>query len=348
MTPRLTIILRLLSVVIVTVCIYFISQSLFTESKKIIKIAFLGSKNDEDYFGSLAFKETVERISGGKISVLIYPSGQFCGNEQECVEGLRAGTLEIHMTTFGFLSAFYPPAIAIDFPYILNDDTQAECVFQGELVDSLRDKVLANKSNIRLMTIGNTGGWRAFANNKRPITNYDDFSGLKFRVISSDLHFQFIRALSASPTPVPWSELYTAVSEGVVDGTNNSLPDLVSVNLHKSLKYYSVDNNQYMGALWWYSEKKWNGLSATEQEWVEQGFTALRLATINLPKKNLSDSITTIERVGGTINFITQIEREKIKSKILPVLYQWYRSQFSSEWLDRFEKIVASCPSEVR
>ena len=340
---KVTIFLRVLSAALVLGSLFMITQSLDTESKKLIKIAFLGSKTDEDWFGSVSFKEAVERASGGKIKVLIYTSGQFCGNEGECVEGLRSGILDVHMTTFGFLSAFYPPAIAIDLPYVLENDQQAECVFSGPLFEKVQNQVLESGAGLRLMTIGNTGGWRVFANNTRPIYRLEDFEGLKIRVIASDLHLRFMRALGANPTPIPWSEVYTSVAEGVVDGTNNSIPDLVSINLHKSLKYYSVDNNAYMGAMWWYSDRNWQKLNAQEKEWVEEGFAALRETTLSLPKQEFAKSVKAIEDDGGQINQIDPVERKRIVDTATPVLREWYLEQFGSEWLDYFDKAAKDC-----
>src|SRR6056297_3007746 len=130
-----------------------------------INVVFLANEADEDYDGSLVFKDWVESRSNGRIAVEIFPGGQLCGNPNECIEGLQSGILDVFITTIGGLSNVYPPAQVMDVPYMFSNDRVAECALanDSDFFQALHDAVLDETGNMRLMTIGNTGGWRNFA-----------------------------------------------------------------------------------------------------------------------------------------------------------------------------------------
>ncbi|HAT25879.1 MAG TPA: C4-dicarboxylate ABC transporter substrate-binding protein, partial [Gammaproteobacteria bacterium] len=139
-----------------------------------IRISLLGTSEDEDYDGALAFKHYVESRSDSAIAVELYPSGQFCSTERECLEALQAGVLQVFMFTTGGFGSVYGPAQVLDLPYVFRDDAVAECVLDGPIVDLLSQTVLEAELGIRLMTVSNTGGWRNFATTERPILTPED------------------------------------------------------------------------------------------------------------------------------------------------------------------------------
>jgi TRAP-type transport system periplasmic protein len=79
------------------------------------------------------------------------------------------------------------------------------------------------------MTIGNTGGWRNYANTERRVAAPADLAGLKMRTVPADLPQELARALGAAPTPIPWPELFTSLQTGVVEGTANGITDIMSM-----------------------------------------------------------------------------------------------------------------------
>ena len=123
---------------------------------KTIKIGFLGSETDEDWEGSIVFKDYVESHTNGAIAVEIYPSAQFCGNFRECIEGVQAGTLEVTISTIGGFGNIFPAGQVLDIPYMFRDDRIAECVFDGPFTRELREAVLHEIPSLRLMAIDGT------------------------------------------------------------------------------------------------------------------------------------------------------------------------------------------------
>jgi tripartite ATP-independent transporter DctP family solute receptor len=308
----------------------------------VIGIGILASKEDEDYFGASAFKDYVERRTGGRVAVKIYTSGQFCGGERECVEYLQGGVLDVFMTTFGGFGNFFPEGQAFELPYIFDGDSVAECVLDGPILDALRAETLSRGLGLRLMTVGNTGGWRDFATVARPVISPADLKGLKIRTTPAQLEQEMVRALGANPTPIAFSELYLALATGVVEGTKNSVQDIVGMRLEEHVKFVTLDNHAYMGAMWWYSDKRWEALPDDLRPIVEAGFSELRRVTRALPKERQQAALDRFKAAGGAVHVPTEAERAAFKAASAP-MRDWYAGKYGDAWLQRIDAAVAGC-----
>ena len=168
------------------------------------------NENDEDYDGLVVFKNYVESASNGAISVELFIGTQLCSKGAECLQGVADGSIDIYISTSGGAAGIFPYVQVLDLPYLMGSDRVAEHVLAGDFTRKMRELALADSNGkIRLMTIGNTGGWRNFANTRRPVKQPSDMKGLKIRTVVADLPQELVRALGASPTPIPWPELFT-------------------------------------------------------------------------------------------------------------------------------------------
>jgi len=311
-----------------------------------LKIAFLGSEEDEDYDGSLVFKSRVESDSNGSLAVEIYPNGRFCSNEDECSEALLDGRLDIFITTNGGLAGWYPPAQFLDLPYLFPNDAVAECVFDGPLTAKLREAVLNDVGAVRLMAIGNTGGWRNIATTEKPVRSPADVEGLKLRTIPADIQINLVEALGGSPTPIAWPEVYTSLATGVVDGTKNGITDIVGMQFQDSLNYLILDGHAYMGAMWWINEGNYQGLSDEEKRIVYNGFQELKWTTRKMPKLKAVEAYEKFREAGGEIYSPTEEEKQAFQEAAQPV-WEWYEENFGSEWIDAATSAVTDCETQL-
>jgi TRAP-type C4-dicarboxylate transport system substrate-binding protein len=310
-----------------------------------IRIAFLASKDDEDYLGALAFKQSVEAAMPGRIAVEIFPSGQFCGSERECIEAMQSGVLEMHQTTIGGLAALFGQVQVLDLPYSFRDDAVVECVMDGAVPKAIGDAILKLGLNLRLMAIGNTGGWRSFATRSTALQGADDLSGLRIRTLPSALEQQMVRDLGAAPMALPWSEVYGALSAGLLDGVKNSPQDIVGMKLDDHIRHLLVDRHSYMAALWWYSEPKWRRLPDDIKPVVQQGFAALARATREASLARERPAIEAFVRRGGTIVNASAEQRAELKRRVSG-LRDWYRERFGLPWLTALDEEIARCEAE--
>lgn len=315
-------------------------------AEKTLKIAFLGSPDDEDYDGSLVFKNYVESTSNGEIAVEIYPSGRFCSNADECSEALLDGRLEVYITTNGGLAGWYPPAQFLDLPYLLPNDRVAECVFDGPLVGKIREAVLKDVGAARLMAVSNTGGWRNIATTTKQVKTPDDVKGLKLRTIGAEIQIELVKSMGGNPTPIAWPEVYTSLGTGVVEGTKNGITDIVNMKFQDHLKFISLDGHAYMAALWWMNEDAFQGLPRDQQRIVYDGFQFLKQTARVLPMRKGVDAFETFRKAGGTVYSPTASEKAAFQKAAQPV-WQWYRKNFGNDWVDAAQDAVKTCEKQL-
>jgi TRAP-type C4-dicarboxylate transport system substrate-binding protein len=308
------------------------------------------NEQDEDYDGLVVFKNYVENASNGAIAVEIFMGTQLCAKGEECLAGVADGSIDIYISTSGGAAGLFPYIQVLDLPYLMTDDRIAEKVLTGDFVRFLRAKALADsQGTIRLMTIGNTGGWRNYANTKGRITGPGDLAGLKMRTVPADLPQALATTLGASPTPIPWPELFTSLQTGVVEGTANGITDIMSMKFPDAgLKYITLDGHSYMGAFWWMSEARWQSLSEAQKRIVLDGFAALQQATFASPKRKEIAAYADFKAAGGEVYVPTPEEKAAFQAASAP-MRDWFKANVAGgeETLAAFDAAVAAATAAV-
>ena len=308
------------------------------------------NENDEDYDGLIVFKNYVESASNWAIEVELFIGTQLCSKGAECLQGVADGSIDVYISTSGGAAGIFPYVQVLDLPYLMADDRVAEHVLSGKFTRTVSKMALENSGDkIRLMTIGNTGGWRNFANTKRRVQSPSDMEGLKIRTVVADLPQELVRALGASPTPIPWPELFTSFQTGVVEGSKNGITDIMGMKFHDAgLQYVTLDGHAYMGALWWMSNDKFMSLPNDMRTIVVDGFAQLQQATFASPKRKSIQAYADFVAGGGDLYVPTPEEKAAFKSAAAPV-YDWFKANVDGgeEVFDALTSAVAAAESEL-
>lgn len=291
------------------------------------------NENDEDYDGLVVFKNYVEAASNGAIEVEMFIGTQLCATGEECLEGVAEGSIDIYIATSGGTASLFPFVQVLDLPYLMADDRVAESVLDNgsPFIATMRDMVRESSGDaIRLMTIGNTGGWRNFANTKRRVAEPADMEGLKIRTVVADLPQELVKALGASPTPIPWPELFTSFQTGVVEGSKNGITDIMGMKFPDAgLQYVTLDGHAYMGALWWMSNTNFLAMPEDMRAVVVDGFYALQQATFASPKRKSIDAYAEFVKGGGDLYVPTPAQKAAFKDAAAPV-YDWFKGNVTN------------------
>lgn len=308
------------------------------------------NENDEDYDGLVVFKNYVEAASNGAIAVELFIGTQLCSNGAECLQGVADGTIDVYVSTSGGASGIFPYVQVLDLPYLMADDRIAEHVLSGDFTRKMRNMALEDSGGtIRLMTIGNTGGWRNFANTKRRIAEPADMEGLKIRTVVADLPQELVRALGASPTPIPWPELFTSFQTGVVEGSKNGITDIMGMKFPDAgLQYVTLDGHAYMGALWWMNNEKFTSMPEDMRRVVVDGFYALQQATFASPKRKSIAAYEEFVAGGGDLYVPTPAQKAAFKAGAAPV-FDWFKANVGrgDEIFEALTTAVAEAEVEV-
>lgn len=284
------------------------------------------NEQDEDYDGLVVFKNYVEAASNGAIEVELFIGTQLCGNGAECLQGVADGSIDIFISTAGGAAGIFPYIQVLDLPYLLTDDRLAERVLTDDtFTKTMRDMMLASSGDkIRLMTIGNTGGWRNFANTQKRVQSPADLAGMKLRTVDAELPQELVTALGASPTPIPWPELFTSLQTGVVVGTKNGITDIMNMKFPDAgVKYMTLDGHGYMGAFWFMSNDRFMEMPEDMRRVVVDGFYQLQQATFASPKRKSIQAYEDFVAAGGDLYVPTPEEKQAFLDAAQPV-YEWF------------------------
>lgn len=257
----------------------------------------------------------------------VFIGTQLCAKGAECLQGIADGSFDIYVGTSGGAAGIFPYVQVLDLPYLMSSDRIAEHVLQGDFTRTMREMALEDSNGaIRLMTIGNTGGWRNFANTKRKITRPSDMEGLKIRTVVADLPQVLVKAMGASATPIPWPELFTSFQTGVVDGSKNGITDIMNMKFPDAgLKFVTLDGHAYMGALWWMNNEKFMSMPENLRQIVLDGFYAAQQATFASPKRKSIQAYADFVDGGGTLYVPSPEEKAMFKDSAAPV-YDWFKA----------------------
>ena len=303
------------------------------------------NENDEDYDGLIVFKDYVESASNGAIEVELFVGTQLCSKGAECLQGIADGSIDVYGSTAGGAAGIFPYVQVFDLPYLMSSDRVAEevLVMDGDFTRELREMALSDSGGlIRLMTIGNTGGWRNFANTQRRVTQPSDLEGLKIRTIVAELPQELVRALGASPTPIPWPELFTSFQTNVVEGSKNGITDIMGMKFPEAgLKYLTLDGHAYMAAMWWMNNDSFASMPEGLRRVVVDGFYALQQATFASPKRKSIRAYAEFKEIGGDLYVPSPEEKAMFKDAASPV-YAWFQDN-----VDGGEKIYDALTDAV-
>ena len=283
---------------------------------KTIKFANQNAVGHPVVLGMEKFKEVVESKSGGKIKVNLFPGGTL-GSDQANVSAIQGGALEMVSLNSGILASQVKDFEVFDFPFMFANAAEADAVVDGPFGKKMHAK-LADKGIIALGYF--ELGFRNLTNGKRAINKVSDIEGLKLRVIPNAINVDWVKALGANPTPLPFPELYAALEQGAVDGQENPVATINSAKLYEVQKHMVLSNHQYNPQSVLMSKKFWDGLSAAEKKIVDDAMVEASKYQ-RTQSRNLSASITdNLRKNGMQITTLPASEMAILRDKMKPVI----------------------------
>ena len=257
------------------------------------------------------FKDEVERRSNGDIKVTIYPNGTL-GSQKAMLEQLTRGIIQAVSISEGGIAPFYPEIAAFSIPYLFREVDVAYEVFDGPLGEFLKED-MAKKTGMRPLAWGEDAGFRHLTNSLRPIKSPADVKGLKIRTMPVPAHMAMIKALGGSPTPVSWSELYTALQTKVVDGEENPISNIRTARLEEVQKYLTLDGHLYSFVAIYVNEKWFQSLPAEYQQILLASAKLSAQSTRYLSRVNESIDLDYLQSKGMQVYSPTSEEKEAFR-----------------------------------
>ncbi|MGR4069209.1 C4-dicarboxylate TRAP transporter substrate-binding protein [Halomonas sp. LR3S48] len=272
--------------------------------------------------------ETIAERSDGELTVRVFPNSQL-GSDEDVVEQIRSGANVAVLIDAGRLSEYQSELGILSAPYLVEEHTDYDRITSSELYQEWVES-LAESSGLRLLNYNWFQGSRHMLTQKL-VETPEDLNGVRVRTINSPVWLRTIESMGATPTPLPWSEVYSALQLGAIDGAEAQLTAAEGQNLHEVITHIALTGHIHL----------MTGL-ATSEQWYQSLPEELRtILDEELHKAGAEASQATVdaqdavrERMEAEGVTFTEVDVELFRERVSGVYeelgYDQYRDQLTS------------------
>ncbi|MDI3546896.1 MAG: TRAP-type transport system periplasmic protein [Halanaerobiales bacterium] len=280
------------------------------------------------------FEYLVNKLTAGRVQVKSYPNSSL-GDQVATLQQTRKGTIEMTNVASGVLaSAMYEPLSLFDIPYLFKSTavawelTRLDNPFTKRVVEEVREKTGLRIIGIQPM------GFRHFTNDVRPIKEPKDLKGLKIRTMQVKPHIKMVEAMGGLPTPIPFSELYTSLQTGVVDGQENATMNIMAQHFDEVQKYMTLDGHVLLLAITMVNDKWFSSLPEDIQAKILEAEDGARTAATGLNFIKDATGLKELKKRGMEIYSPTAEEMNKFKEATQKPVIEYLKGKIDQEYFD--------------
>ncbi|MBT9550113.1 MAG: TRAP transporter substrate-binding protein [Hydrogenophaga sp.] len=287
--------------------------------ERTLKFGLNGPEGHPAVAGMKKFKDAVEAKSGGKMKVNIFLNGAL-GSDQAVVSALKGGTIEMAVMNSGILASEAKELAIFDFPFLFANEKESDAIVDGPV---------GKKMHALLEAKGIVGlsywelGYRQITNSKRAIVKVEDIEGLKLRVIPNPINVDWVKALGANPTPLPFPEVYAALEQKAIDGQENPVSVIASNKFWEVQKHITLTNHQYNPQSVIFSKKVWDSLTPAEKKIIDESSDEAAKAQREAARGAVAKNLDLLKQNGMTVSQFPPAEVAKLRTKMQPVIAKY-------------------------
>lgn len=289
------------------------------------------------------FAKKAAELTKGKVKVEVYANSALYKDKEE-MEALQLGSVQMLAPS---LAKFGPLGVkefeVFDLPFIFDDRDDLHKVTNGPVGEKLFKK-LESRGITGLAYWDN--GFKVFSANK-PLHSVADYKGLKYRIQSSKVLEEEIRALGGIPQVIAFGETYQALQTGVVDGTENPPSNLFTQKMHEVQKHVSLTNHGYLGYAVIVNKKFWDGLPADVRDQLSQAMKQATFYANQIAQDENDQALEGVKKSGKTTIYTpTKDERLALKKALVPV-HEKMADRVGKETLQEVYKATGFDPAKL-
>ena len=333
---------RGLLILLVTVALVFLASSsqVFGAAKEIqIKCGVPGALSELYVQGMLAIAEAVKTEGvkqGYDIKMQVFPNSSLAGGSQQAeLELLQTGAIQMVNYSSANFAAFEPKISMVSMPFLFADFEDAYKFYSSPFVEEITAGL--DKKGMKVLGMF-TRGFRQLTNSKRPVRTLNDVKGLKVRVMNNPLYVSIFDALGAKAVPMSFSEVYTGLQLGTIDGQENSADTTKSAKVFEVQKYMTLWNYSTDSAVIAVSTKWWNGLDKPAQTIIMTAVKNEEKRQYTLAKQKEDEALASLKG-SLKIDTLDPGEQEKLRAATKAV-WDKYENVFGKDLIDRVQKFM--------
>ncbi len=301
--------------------------------------------DSDEHVAAQTFKQIVESKSQGQVEVRVIPNNQI-GNEGQGFEQVQNGIIEMDMLSEGTMPRFFKPALLLGLPFFFSSSEVAWEVLDGPFGKEY-DEAFRKGTGVRILGHGESG-FRSMFNRIREIRGPKDMAGLKIRTMENPAHVAMMKGLGANPTPVSWTEVYSALQTGVVDGMENPPGLFYIMKFYEQQKYLSVVKHLYSVHTVMINEKFFSAQPKEIQALILEAGRAATLAGRKTAVEAENAAIENLKKRGIQVYFPTEAEYNEFRRLGQPGAEKYVREQIGDRWVDLIKKAVAGAEAKLK
>lgn len=296
------------------------------KNEKIPQYVFRYAENQSDNYpttlGARKFADLVYERTDGRIKILVKCDAEL-GSEMQVIEQLKYGGIAFARVSLSQLAEYVPEMNILQMPFLYTDSDHMWRVLGGEIGDSFLDET-AEYGVVGLSWYD--AGARNFYSTK-PITRIRDLAGMTIRVQESALMADMITALGATPMKIVYSDVYSALEQGIVDGAENNWPSYQSTKHYKVAKYYTIDEHTRVPEIQLCSKVIWDQLDDSDRQIISECAKESALYERNLWQDREKSSREIAEKSGITVYELSAEEKQRFRDAVMPVYEKYCKNQ---------------------
>jgi TRAP-type transport system periplasmic protein len=223
----------------------------------------------------------------------------------------------------GILASVAKELAIFDFPFLFANEKESDAIVDGPVGKKmhalLEEKGLVGLSYWEL-------GYRQMTNSKRPLNKVEDIEGLKLRVIPNPINVDWVKALGANPTPMPFPEVYGGLEQKAIDGQENPIAVIAANKFWEVQKYVALTNHQYNPQSVIFSKKIWDTLSPAEKKIIDDSSDEATKFQREQSRAAVAANIELLKKNGMTVTQFPPAEVAKLREKMKPVIAKYTAS----------------------
>lgn len=236
------------------------------ETGRVLRVSASAAEGEPQTLALRRFAEEVERRTAGELRVAVYPSSAL-GDEREVIELVVLGAVQAACPANSPLATFAPELLALELPFLFEDRPHLYRALDGAVGAALGEAL--RERGLRLLGFFDIG-LRQVMTRETPLETPADFAGLKIRTMENPLHLAAFRSFGASPLPMAYGELYTALEQGVIDGAEAAATNYFSRGFHEVAPFWAEVGWLHLVAPFVMNEAFFASLSAPHRRAVEE------------------------------------------------------------------------------
>jgi len=303
---------------------------------KVLKITTGLTEQHPVYLANKKFGEILAAKLPGKYTVQAYANAQL-GDDVRATEAVRMGTLEMVMTSSSPLTGLVPEFNVFDLPFIVSSEKAADAIFDGPVGAKLAAALEAK--GLKLLAYYENG-FRQLTNSAREVKSPADMKGLKIRTMQNPIHLEAFRAMGANPTPMPFSEVFTAMQQKTIDGQENPIPTIWLSKFYEVQKYVTLTGHVYGPQIMLINKKLWDSFPAADQKIIAAAAQETAVYQRELNRKLNREFVDNLKKAGTTVTVLTP-EQHKAFVDACASVYATWEPKISKALVDEFRAAAA-------